>query len=93
MKPVSEAVKIYDTILSIPGMQDEIKLQSRIPRKNVLLLHQLIERGLAPDGEVGNMSLMEVLPKDSVQLIRDTVQDWLRQAGLAELHEKLKTLG
>ncbi len=46
MFSTTDIAKIYDTVLSIPGMNETVKIDLRIPRKNVLLLLKVIERGL-----------------------------------------------
>ena len=44
----NDLAKLYDTVLSIPGMNQTVKVDLKIPRKNVLLLSKIIQRGLAP---------------------------------------------
>ena len=39
-----ELASVYDTIMSIPGMNDQIKIDLKISRRNVLLLTQAIKR-------------------------------------------------
>ena len=46
MFSTNDIAKIYDTVLSIPGMNESVKVDLRMPRKNVLLLSKVIERGL-----------------------------------------------
>ena len=46
MFSTTDIAKIYDTVLSIPDMNETVKIDLRIPRKNVLLLLKVIERGL-----------------------------------------------
>ncbi len=46
MFSTTDIAKIYDTVLSIPGMNETVKIDLRIPCKNVLLLLKVIERGL-----------------------------------------------
>ena len=93
MKGTSEAIRIYETILSIPGMQDEVKFQCRLPRKQILLLYQVVGRGLDPQGPGTLYNLLDTLPREALQDLQTTAQDWLKQAGLAELQEKLQALG
>ncbi|MCW3108613.1 MAG: hypothetical protein JWQ09_3119 [Segetibacter sp.] len=38
----TEIARIYDTVLSIPGMNDNVKIAPKIPRKNVLRNNQLL---------------------------------------------------
>ena len=42
----NDVARVYDTIMSIPGMNETVKIDMRISRKNVLLLNSVIERGL-----------------------------------------------
>ena len=42
----NEVAKVYDTVLSIPGMNQNVKVNLQISRKNLLLLSKVIERGL-----------------------------------------------
>jgi hypothetical protein len=46
MLTTNDVTNVYDTILSIPRMNDTVKIDLKISRKNVLLLHKVIERGL-----------------------------------------------
>ncbi len=46
MLTTTDVAKVYDTILSIPGMNETVKIDMKISRKNALLLSRLIERGL-----------------------------------------------
>lgn len=43
MLTTNDVAKVYDSILSIPGMNETVKTS----RKNVLLLNHVIERGLS----------------------------------------------
>jgi hypothetical protein len=46
MLSTNDVAKVYDTILSIPGMNETVKIDLKISRRNVLLLNSVIERGL-----------------------------------------------
>lgn len=87
----NDAAKVYDTILSIPGMNETVKIDLKISRKNVLLLSSVIECGLsAKEGE--KSALLEIVPADSLQELTALSADCLQKAGLTELNEKLKVL-
>lgn len=43
----TELGRLYETLLSIPGMNDPVRMDLKIPRKKVLQLSQVIRRGLA----------------------------------------------
>ena len=45
MSTANDVAKVYDTILSIPGMNETVEIDMRISRKNVLLLNSVIEQG------------------------------------------------
>jgi hypothetical protein len=88
----SEVAKVYDTVLSIPGMNETVKLNVHISRRNVLLLNRIIERGLtAKDSDKAN-SLMDVFSKESLQELAAFSDECLKKAGLVDLNEKLKEL-
>ncbi len=46
MMTKKEMEVVYDTLLCIPGMNDQVKVDLKLSRKNVLLLSQAVERGL-----------------------------------------------
>lgn len=46
MLTTNDVAQVFDTILSIPGMNELVKIDLKISRKNVLLLNHVIERGL-----------------------------------------------
>lgn len=41
----TDVARIYETVLSIPGMNDNVKINLNIPRKNILLLSRLLNGG------------------------------------------------
>ncbi len=46
MLTTNDVAKVYDTILSMPGMNETVKIDLKISRRNVLLLNNVLERGL-----------------------------------------------
>ncbi|WP_244620353.1 hypothetical protein [Chitinophaga japonensis] len=81
-----------DTILSIPGMNDPVKIDLKISRRQVLVLSHVIERGVT--GKEGSMAgLLESLPKEALTELGQLSGECLQKAGLVELYEKLKNLG
>lgn len=88
----SEVAKVYDTVLSIPGMNEAVKIDVKINRKTVLLLHSVIERGLnIKDGDQ-SQGLLELIPKETVEELKGFADECLSKAGLKELSEKMKLL-
>lgn len=92
MLSTSEAGKVFDTVLSIPGMNEMVKIDLKISRKNVLLLSNVLESGLKKMGEDGEAGLLSKLPKETFAELNQIATDCLQKAGLAELNEKLKSL-
>lgn len=88
----SEVGKMMDTIMSIPGMGETIKMDFKISRKNALLLSGVIERGLDGKSEIGIGSLVENMVPEQLQELRDFSRDCLTKAGLLEFSEHLKLL-
>ncbi len=86
-----EVAKVYETVLSIPGMNEGVKIDVKINRKAVLLLHSVVTTGLnAKEGETGE--LLKLLPADTVEELKTLNEDFLKKAGLTELSEKLRGL-
>ena len=92
MFTTNDVAKVYDTILSIPGMNEVVKIDLRISRKNVLLLNQVIERGLSSKIDDPSVALLSNVPDESLLELRNLSDDCLQKAGLIELSEKLKAL-
>lgn len=93
MFTTNDVAKVYDTILSIPGMNEVVKIDLRISRKNVLLLNQVIERGLSAKDDDKSPFMLGNVPEETLLELKSISDECLQKAGLIELSEKLKTLG
>jgi hypothetical protein len=93
MLTTNDVAKVFDTILSTTGMNEMVKIDLKISRKNVLLLNHVIERGLSGKEDDKSLSLLGNVPQESVQELRVLTDERLQKAGLIELREKLNTLG
>ena len=82
---------VMDTILSIPGMNETVKLDFKISRKNILFLSSLIEWGVTAKGSTSG-SLIGNIPPEEMEHLKLFSEDCLNKAGLKELNEKLKGL-
>jgi hypothetical protein len=87
----NEAAKVFETMLCAPGMNEVVKIDLKISRKNVLLLSNVIERGLS-DKEDDKSSLLASIPKESMQELAGIAEDCLQKASLSEFNDKLKSL-
>ncbi|WP_255680849.1 hypothetical protein [Flavobacterium pisciphilum] len=88
----NDVAQVLDTVLSIPGMNDVVKIDLKISRKNVLLLNHVIERGLSAKESTKPSILMTSVPEENLQELKFFGEECLQKAGLIELSEKLKTL-
>lgn len=93
MLTTNDVAKVYDTILSIPGMNETVKIDLKMSRKNVLLLNSVIERGLTAKDDEKSSNLLNNVPEESLKELRAMASDCLQKAGLIELNEKLNMLG
>ena len=82
---------VHETLLSSPGMSDAVKIDLRIPRKNVLLLSKVIELGLTMK-EDANAGILNAVSKDSLNELNAIADDLLKKAGLTEMYDKLNSL-
>jgi len=88
----NDVAKVFDTILSIPGMNEVVKIDLKISRKNVLLLNHVIERGLTAKGDDKSSVFLTSIPQENLQELEQFGNECLQKAGLIELSKKLSTL-
>lgn len=88
-----DAAIVYETLLSSPGMNDNVKIDLRIPRKQVLLLSRIIEIGLSCKDEntEGNI-LTTTMDDGTAEAMQQVANDLLSKAGLTAMNEKLQAL-
>ena len=87
-----EKSKVFETILSSPGMADKCKLVLQVSRQNVLLLGRLIEAGLLAKEMALDDEIIRALPKESVEEFKQLHEDILKKAELTEFYSRLKDL-
>ncbi len=88
----NDAAKVFDTVLSIPGMNEMVKMDVRLSRKNILLLNAVIKRGLSAKEEKQTDFLLASIPEATLQELEVFADSCLEKAGLSALSEKLKAL-
>ena len=76
----NDVAKVIDTMLSIPGMNEQVKIDLRISRKNVLLLDHVIQRGLSSKDDAKQSVLMTSIPEESLQELKLFGDDCLQKA-------------
>lgn len=93
MNANNDLASIYDALLSVPGMNENlVRIDLKTSRKNVLLLVQLVERGLNPSAAGQDKGLADAVDKEALAEISALVKMFLSKAGLEGLSEKLKAL-
>jgi hypothetical protein len=84
--------QVLETILSIPGMMETVKIDLKISRKNALLLSNIIDRGLSAKGDEKDGGLLANIAKETLEELQGIGNECLEKAGLVELSNKLKSL-
>jgi hypothetical protein len=92
MQTTSTIARIFETILSIPGMNDNVKIQLIIPRKNVLILSKVIQRGMVGKEGMEDDNILDVTPKETLDELTGISNELLEKAGLTQMNEKLNAL-
>lgn len=87
-----EKIKIFETVLSSPGMNEKCKINLMISRQNILLLGRLIETGLLIEKKSFEDEIISSLPKESLEEFKGIHEEILKKAELTEFYEKLKLL-
>jgi hypothetical protein len=91
MQTTNTIARVFETILSVPGMNNNVKIQLSIPRKNVLLLSKVIERGLSVKDNPEEDNILNLASKETWEELAAISDDILKKAGLIEMNEKLKS--
>jgi hypothetical protein len=87
-----EKSKIFETVLSSPGMNEKCKILLMLSRQNVLLLGRLIEVGLLTEKRAIDDEIIAALPKESLEEFRIIHEEILKKSDLTEFYERLKLL-
>ena len=73
-------------------MNEDVKVNLKTSRKNLLLLSKVIERGLtSKETDDKSVSILEIVPNEILQELREFAHEILDKAGLTEMNEKLKS--
>jgi hypothetical protein len=91
MLNAKDAAVVFETLLSSPGMNDDVKISLRIPRKNVLLLAKLIDVGLSAK-DLHESGLFSAVDGETTEALKEISSELLNKAGLTEMSQKLDGL-
>jgi hypothetical protein len=87
-----DRVKVFEAVLSGPGMKEKCKVNLQLNRLQILLFCRLIELGLFSEKGILQDDVLLSFSKeeiDSYKLIRDEL---LQKGNLVEFYERLATL-
>jgi len=87
-----EKSKVFQTVLSSPGMNEKCKINLTLSRQNILLLSRLIEAGFLTDKNPFDDEIITALPEGSLAEFRTIHEEILRKGELTEFYECLKSL-
>lgn len=87
-----EVALLYETIMSAPGMNDPVKLDLRIPRKNILLMVKVMEKGLQIKAGDALERFMQAAGEGSTESLQQINLELLAKAGLSDMNTKLHIL-
>lgn len=78
-------------LLSVPGMNEQIKADFKISRRSILLLAQIVQNALSI-GDSSAVNMLAYASDDAQKELASVTDLWLTKADLVDLNEKLKTL-
>ena len=87
-----EKSKVFDMVLSSPGMSENCKIVLHMSRQNVLLLGRLIEAGILSTNGNSDDEILSALPEESAGQFKVIHEEILKKSGLTDFYEKLKSL-
>lgn len=86
-----EMTQLYETLLCSPGMKETVKVDVRISRKSILLLSQIIQKGLSESSNQTSEFATIAGAESSIEL-QEMLKNCLEKANLFELDERLAKL-
>jgi len=87
----TELARLYETLLTVPGMANLVKIDLKITLKDALLLSKIIERGLlGKDLDDSSLHILDMLSPEMTNRLSEIPKVILEKAGLIEMNEKLK---
>ncbi|SEP06240.1 hypothetical protein [Flavobacterium sp. fv08] len=87
----NEVAQVFDTVLSSPGMNEQVRIDTRISRKAILLLHQIIDGGFSGKEQEGT-AFSSLVSAETQEELKVLGTECLNKAGLVEMSEKLLRL-
>lgn len=90
MLSTKDATLVYETLLMLPGMNDQVKIPLAVKRKTLLMLAKIIEQETSKaETRDGVLSVMDKEMTDELKSIAGNLLD---KGELTELNERLGSL-
>lgn len=84
--------QVYEALLCGPGLDEPVKIDLKINKRAVLLLSQVIDKGLTVKGEHRGNAMIEAASKEELDEIKQLAADCLDKAKLTAFAEKIMAL-
>lgn len=84
--------QVYGALLSSPGMNDPVKIDLKINKRAVLLLSQVIDKGLHVKADHAGNGMIEAASQQELDELQQLSADCLQKAGLTDFSAKLMAL-
>ena len=91
MLTAKDVIAVFEMLLSSPGMDNEVKISLKLPRKNVLILTKVIENGLQNMNDSEGEALLKASNANVLEEIKNLSNEILSKAGLTESYNKLNS--
>ena len=92
VNPKKEKSKVFETVLSSPGMNENCKIVLVMSRQNILVLTRLIDSGLLSGKSSFDDEILETLPAESSSEFKAIHEEILKKSGLTDFYNLLKQL-
>ena len=87
-----EKAKVFETVLSSPGMVEKCKVVLQVSRQNILLLARLIAKGVLTEGQQFDDEILIALRGESQSDFKLIHEEILKKGNLVDFYERLKFL-
>ena len=87
-----DRAKVFETILSSPGMRETCKIVLNPSRQTIFLFSHMIERGLEKGEQENSDEILSFLPPQSLSELKTIVDEMLQKSGLTDFYERMKLL-
>jgi hypothetical protein len=90
MLTAKEVTLLYETVLANSWMEQQVRIDLRLSRKNILALSKLIEIGLTEENRAAD-SLLHATMREA-DVMAAIPADLRKRANLTEMYERLSAL-